>query len=154
MVGNSEVKRISPIVAFLFACLGALVESSGDPLGTLSPCSSYLQIEEFVFSGSGLGLVLGDLYPLLYKSQVWFQSIREVLRGENMGSEVGLGDLERGLSSYVGGEGAGVDTTTSVPSHAPSSSHSPALAVAHLFHVLKEKCSLKIEVFSKFKDRF
>ena len=71
-----------------------------------------------------------------------------------MGFEEGLGDLERGSSSNVGEEGAGVDTAISVPSHAPLSSHSPAPAIAHPFHALKEKCSLKIEVFSKFKDRF
>ena len=71
-----------------------------------------------------------------------------------MGSEVRLGDLERGSSSNVGEEGAGVDTATSAPSHVPSSSHPPAPAVAHPFHALKEKCSLKIEVSSKFRDRF
>ena len=68
MVGNSEVKHTSPSNAFLFARLGALVESSSDPLGALSPSDSYLQIEGFVFSGSGLGLELGDLYSLLHKS--------------------------------------------------------------------------------------
>ena len=67
-----------------------------------------------------------------------------------MGSEVGSDDLERGASSNVGREGTGVDTAT----YAPSSSHPPALAIALPFHALKEKCSLKIEVFSKFKDRF
>ena len=56
---------------------------------------------------------MGDLYPLLYKSQVWFKSIREVLRRENMGFEVGSGDLEGGSSSNVGGEGARVDTQLS-----------------------------------------
>ena len=70
MVGYSGVKRTSPSVAFLFALLGALVESSTDPLGVLSPSGSYSPIEGFVFSVSGLGLVLGDLYPLLHKSQV------------------------------------------------------------------------------------
>ena len=64
MVGNSKVKRTSPSVAFFFACLGALVESYSVPLGVLSPNDSYPQIEGFVFSGSGLGLVLGDLYLL------------------------------------------------------------------------------------------
>ena len=68
MVGYSEVRRTSPSVTFVFASLGALVESSSDPLGVLSPIGSYSPIEGFVLSGSGLGLVLGDLYPLLYKS--------------------------------------------------------------------------------------
>ena len=99
MVGYSEVKHTSPSVAFLFARLGALVESSRS-------------------------------------------------------SEVGSGDLERGSSSNVGGEGVGVDTATFAPSHVPSSSHPPAPAVPRPFHALKEKCSLKIEVFSKFRDRF
>ena len=36
-----------------------------------------------------------------------------------MGSEVRSGDLERGSSSNVGGEGAGVDIATSAPSHVP-----------------------------------
>ena len=71
-----------------------------------------------------------------------------------MGSEVGSGDLERGSSSNGGGEGAGVDTATFVSSHAPSPSHSPTPVIARPFHALKEECSLKIEVFSKFKDRF
>ena len=150
MVGYSEVERTSPSVAFLFARLRALLESSTDPLGALSPNGSYPPIKGFVLSGNGLGLVLGDLYPLLHKSQVWFKSVREVLRREIMGSEVGSGDLERGASSNVGGEGTGVDTATSTP----SSSHPPALAVARPFYALKEKCSLKIEVFTKFKDRF
>ena len=70
MVSYSEIKRTSPFVAFLFALLGALVESSSDPLGVFSSSDSYPQIEGFIFSGSGLGLVLGDLYPLLHKSQV------------------------------------------------------------------------------------
>ena len=67
-----------------------------------------------------------------------------------MGFEVGSGDLERGASSNVGGEGTGVDTDTS----APSSSQPSVPAVVCSFHALKEKCSLKIEVFSKFKNRF
>ena len=71
-----------------------------------------------------------------------------------MGFEEGSGDLERGSSFNVGEEGAGVDTATTVPFRVPSSSHSPAPAVVRPFHALKENCSLKIEVFSKFKDRF
>ena len=150
MVGYSEVQHTSPFVAFHFARLGALIESSAKPLGVLSPVGSYLPIKGFVLSGGGLGLVLGDLYPLLYKSQVWFKSVREVLRREVMGFEVGSGDLEKGASSNIGREGTGVDIATS----APSSSQPFVLAVIRSFHALKEKCSLKIEVFSKFKDRF
>ena len=67
-----------------------------------------------------------------------------------MGFEMGLGDLERGASSNIGGEGTGVDTSTSTP----SSSQPSVPVVVRSFHALKEKCSLKIEVFSKFKDRF
>ena len=70
MVAYSEVQRTSPSVAFLFARLGALIESSAKPLGVLSPVGTYPPIEGFAFSSGGLGLVLGDLYPLLYKSQV------------------------------------------------------------------------------------
>ena len=85
MVDNSEVRSTSPSVAFLFARLGALVEFCGDPLGTLSPSNSYPQVKEFVFRGSGLGLALGVLYPLLFKSQVWFRSVRGILRGKIWG---------------------------------------------------------------------
>ena len=65
MVGYSEVQRTSPSVAFLFARLGALIESSAKPLGVLSLVGTYPLIEGFVLSGGGLGLVLGDLYPIV-----------------------------------------------------------------------------------------
>ena len=145
MVGYSEIQRTSPFVAFLFTRLGALIESSIKPLGVLSHVGTYPPIEGFFFSSDGLGLVLGDLYPLLYKSQVWFKSVRRVLRREVMGSDVGSGDLERGASSNLGGERTGADTATSTPSSS---------AVVHAIHAHKEKYSLKIEVFRKFKDRF
>ena len=77
MVDNFEVKRTSPSVAFLFARLGALVEFSSDPLGTLSLSNSYPQVEEFFFSGSGLGLALGVLYPLLYNLRFGFNLFEE-----------------------------------------------------------------------------
>ena len=73
MVGYSEIQRTSPSVAFLFARLGALIKFK--PLGVLSPVGTYTPIEGFIFSSGGLGLVLGDLYPLLYKSHVWFKSV-------------------------------------------------------------------------------
>ena len=71
-----------------------------------------------------------------------------------MGFKEGSGNLKRGSSFNVGEEGAGVDTATTMPFHAPSSSYSPTPTVVRPFHALKENCSLKIEVFSKFKDRF
>ena len=115
-----------------------MLKSSVKPLGVLPPVGTYPPIGGFVFNSGGLGLVLGDLYPLLYKSQVWFKSIREVLRREVMGSNVGLGDLERGASSNLGGEGTDADTATSTPLSS---------AGLRMFHALKEKCSLKVEVF-------
>ena len=71
-----------------------------------------------------------------------------------MGSEVRSSDLERGLSFGVGMAGIGIDITTSVPSSAPSSSHPSSFTTSCRFHALKEKCALKVDVFSKFKDRF
>ena len=62
-----------------------------------------------------------------------------------MGSDMGSGDLERGASSNLRGEGTRADTATSAPS---------STAVVRPFHALKEKCSLEAEVFSKFRDRF
>ena len=75
MVGYAEIQRTSPSVAFLFARLGALLESSVESLGVFPPVGIYPPIGDFVFGSGGLGLVLGDLYPLLYKSQVWFKSV-------------------------------------------------------------------------------
>lgn len=154
MVDNFEVRRNFPSVAFLLARLGSLVELSGDPLGTPSLAGSYPLVEEFVSRGTGLDLALGVLYPLLLESQAWFRSIRGLLREGSMGLEEGLGDLERGSTSNVVEEEAGINATTTALSRAPSSSHSPAPATVRQFHALKENCSLKVEVFSKFKDRF
>ncbi|XP_050260106.1 uncharacterized protein LOC126705254 [Quercus robur] len=154
MVDTFEVRRSFPSVAFLLARLGSLVELSGDLLGAPSLAGSYPVVEEFVNRGSGLGSALGVLYPLLLESQAWFRSIRGQLRGENMGLEEGLGDLEGGSSSNVVEEETGIVAITTTPSRVPSSSHSPVPATARRFHALKENCSLKVEVFSKFKDRF
>ena len=152
MVDFSEIRHNSPSIAFLFAYLGALTDS----LGALSCCSSdpYPLIRNFVVGDSSLVLVLGDLHPLMYKSLAWFKYVHGDLRRECMGSEVRSVDVERGLSSGVGTTGAGVDTVTSVPSSLPSSSHPSASATPHPFHAFKEKCTLKVDVFSKFRDRF
>ena len=49
-------------------------------------------------------------------------------------------------------DGAVRDTATSIP---PSSSILPSTSTtSHPFHVLKEKCTLKLDFFNKFRDRF
>ena len=154
MVDSFEIRRASPSIAFLFAHLGALVDSRSDTFGAVPSSNPYPYIRGFMVAGSGLGSVLGELYLLLRNSLVWFKSIRKALRRENMGFEMGSDNLERDSSSDVGTVGAGVDTATSAPSGAPSSSHPPVSGEACSFHALKEKCSLKIEVFNKFRDRF
>ena len=107
MVDHFEIRHTSPSIAFLFARLRGLLDSSSDPLGVRFPCSSdqYPQIRDFVVGHSGLGLALGDLYPLLHQSLSWFKSVCGVFRRENMGSEVRSGGPERGSSSNVIVEG-------------------------------------------------
>ena len=69
-----------------------------------------------------------------------------------MGSELGLSGQERDSSSGVVTDRVVRDTATSVP---PSLSVLPSTsATTHPFHALKEKCTLKLDVFNKFKDRF
>ena len=64
------------------------------------------------------------------------------------------GDHERGSSSGVGAKGTRTDIATSRPSSVPSSSlHSMSVSPRH-FHALKEKCTLKANVFDNFRDRF
>ena len=156
MANYSEIRHISPSIAFLFARLGALLDSSSSPLGVLPYCSSnpYPQIGDFVVGDSGLSLALGDLYPLLHQSLVWFKSVRRVLRRQEMGSKVRLGNEERDSSPDIGMAGEEADTATSAPSSAPSSSLPSTSASSPSFHALKEKCTLKVDVFNKFRDRF
>ena len=69
-----------------------------------------------------------------------------------MGSELGSSGQERDSSSGVVADGAVRDMATSIP---PSLSVLPSTsATSHPFHALKEKCTLKLNVFNKFKDRF
>ena len=67
MVDYSEIRHTSPSVAFFFARLGALIDSSSDQLGALLDSSSdqCLRIGDFVIDDSSFGLVFGNLYPLL-----------------------------------------------------------------------------------------
>ena len=52
MVSNLEVREACPSISFLFACLG----------GSLG---AFPNLRGFVSEGSSLGVVLGDLFPLL-----------------------------------------------------------------------------------------
>ena len=145
MVGYSDIRCTSPSVAFFFACLGVLLGTSSD---------HYPWVGDFVLSDSGLGLVLGNLYPPLRQSLDWFGFVRESLRRENMDFESKLGDLETDLSSGAGTVGVEMDTATSLPSSIPSSSHPFIFDTSRPFHALKEECSLKRDTFRRFKDRF
>ena len=143
MVGYTKFRNISPSIAFLFASLGGLLDSSGD---------RYPQIGGFVVGDSGLNLALGDLYPLLHQSLSWFKSVCGVLRREDMGLELGSSGQERVSSSGVVADRAVRDTATSVP---PCSSILPSTSTtSRPFHALKEKCTLKLDVFNKFRDIF
>ena len=73
-MGYTDFRSISPSIAFLFARLGGLLDSSGD--------IRYPQIGDFAVGDSGLNLALGDLYPLLHRSLSWFKSIHGVLSGK------------------------------------------------------------------------
>ena len=69
-----------------------------------------------------------------------------------MGSELGSSGQERDSSSGVVADGAVRDTATSVP---PSLSILPSTSTTSCpFHALKEKYTLKLDVFNKFRDRF
>ena len=68
MVDSSKVRRLCPSLSFFFACFGA-------SLGSF--CSFGSLIENFVFGGSGLGLALADLLPLLCESVNWFKGVMD-----------------------------------------------------------------------------
>ena len=64
--------------------------------------------------------------------------------------EIRSSDLETGLSSSVGTDGAETDSAAFIPvSSQPSISPPP-----QSFHAFKEKCSLNEETFGRFRDRF
>ena len=68
-----------------------------------------------------------------------------------MGLELGMSGQERGSSSGVAADEAVRDTATFVPP--PSSIPSTSTSIRP-FHALKEKCTLKLDVFNRFRDRF
>ena len=99
MVGSSEVRIACPSISFLFACLG-------DSLGV------FLYLENFVFKGSSLNVVLADLLPLLRQLINWFEKL---VRERGRMFEVRSSELETGLFSNDGPVEAGGDTTISAP---------------------------------------
>ena len=101
MVDSSEVRVVCPLISFLFARLGAFLDTSSDFLPL---------IENFIFEGCGLGVVVGELFPVLSQSINWFGG----LIGERKRmSEVRSSKLETGLSSNDGPMEE--DTTISSP---------------------------------------
>ena len=117
-----------PSVSFLFTRLGASLDTS----------RAFLPfVGNFVFEDSGLGVTLGELFPVLSQSINWFEGL--VGERERM-SEVRSSELETRLSSnddLVQG-----DTTVSTPRE------------VRAFHALEEVCGLDGNTLSRFKDRF
>ena len=97
MVGSSEVRIASPSISFLFARLG----------GSLGV---FPNVEDFVFEGNSLGVVLTELCPLLRQSINWFEGL---IREQGIMSEVRSSELDTGLSSS--GEPAEGDIAISIP---------------------------------------
>ena len=112
-------------MSFFFARLGAALGVSSDFL---------LLVKDFVFSGCGLNLVIGELSPILGQSLAWFEGETRRM------AEVRSSELETGLSSSSGLGGG--DTAVSAP------------RVVRAFHALEEVCGLDEETVSRFKDRF
>ena len=91
-------------------------------------------IGDYLFEGSGLSVVLGELSPILGRLLAWFE--RETKRM----SEVRSSELDTGLSSS-GGPVEG-DTTVSTPRQ------------VRAFYALNEECVLDADTVARFKDRF
>ena len=85
MVGSSEVRIACPSISFLFARLG----------GSLGV---FPHVENFVFEGNSLGVVLTELCPLLCQSLDWFEGLVREREREIM-SEVRSSELDTGLPS-------------------------------------------------------
>ena len=130
MVSSSEVKIACPLISFLFACLGASLGVSR---------TSFPLVENFIFKGSSLSIVLADLFPLLYQSINWFGGLMSE-RGAI--SEVRSSELETGLSSSDDLVKVEEDIVVSV------------LREVRAFSALGEECSLDVEILSKFSNRF
>ena len=94
-------------------------------------------VENFVFEGNSLGVVLTELCLLLCQSLDWFEGF---VREKGIMSEVRSSELDTGLSSS--GEPVEGDTTISTPRE------------VRAFYALEEACGLDAETVARFKDRF
>ena len=122
MVSSSEVRIACPSISFLFARLG----------GSLGV---FPHLENFIFEGNNLGVVVADLLPLLRQSIDWFWDlVREVM------SEVRSSELETELSSS--GDPVEGDTAVSNPRE------------VRAFYALNEECGLDADTLGRFRDRF
>ena len=109
MVSGFEVRVVYPLVSFFFTRLRAALGVSGDFLPLVG---------DFIFTGCGLSLVIGELSLIPSQSIAW-------IKGETRRmAEVRSSELETGLSSS-GGPKVG-DTVVSVP------------RVVKAFHALEE----------------
>ena len=124
MVNSFEVRIACPSISVLFACLG----------GSLGV---FPHLENFVFEGNCLGIVLGNLLPLLRQSLNWFEGL---VRGREVMSEVRSSNLETGLSSN--GDPVEGDTAVFAPQE------------VRAFYAFRKVCGLDAETVSRFKDRF
>ena len=124
MVNSSEVRIACPSISFLFACLG----------GSLGV---FLHLENFVFEGNCLSVILANLLPLLRQLLNWFEGL---VRDREEMSEVRSNNLETGLSS----NGDPVEGDTAVS----------ALREVRAFYALGEVYGLDANIVSRFKDRF
>ena len=68
MVDSSKVRVVCPLISFLFARLGAFLDTSS---------VFFPLIENFIFEGCGLGVVVGELFPVLSQSINWFGGLIE-----------------------------------------------------------------------------
>ena len=124
MVGSSEVRIACPSISFLFAHVG----------GSLGV---FAHIENFVFEGNSLGVVLTELCPLFHQSLNWFEGL---VRERGIMSEVRSSELDTGLSSS--GKPVEGDTAVSTPRE------------VRAFYAHKEVCGLDAETVARLKDRF
>ena len=98
------------------------------------PGTFFPLIGDYLFEGSGLSVVLGELSPILGRSLAWFEGETRRM------SEVRSSELDTGLSSS-GGPVEG-DTAVSTPRQ------------VRAFYALNEECELDADTVARFKDRF